>query len=88
MPLLGFKRLQNVGTRKERISNFSLYLISLYLIGPNEAKCMVTLTTMFVLSEYLTPENVQHSSGKLRVRGVQIRGLLGNVLNRGEMKCV
>ncbi len=45
-------------------------------------KCMVTLATMFVLSEYLTSENGQHSVGKLRVRGVQIvaRGL-SKVLN-------
>ncbi len=52
-----------------------------------EAKCMVSLSSKSVLSEYLTSENVQHSSRKLRVRGVQIRCLLGNVLNRGEMKC-
>ena len=48
---------------------------------------MVTLASMFVLSEYLASENVQHSFGKLRVRGVQIRGVPGNVLNRCEMKC-
>ncbi len=34
---------------------------------------MVILPTMLVLSEYLSSENVQHSYGKLRVRGVQIR---------------
>ena len=40
---------------------------------PVTAKCMVTLASMLVLSEYLSSENVQHSYGKLRVRGVQIR---------------
>ena len=34
---------------------------------------MVTLASMFVLSEYLTSKDGQHSSGKLRVRGLQIR---------------
>jgi hypothetical protein len=37
---------------------------------------MVTLPSMFVLSKYLASENVQHIFGKLRVRGVQIRGSL------------
>ncbi len=34
---------------------------------------MVTLASMFVLSEYLTSKDGQHASGKLRVRGLQIR---------------
>ena len=47
---------------------------------------MVSLPTMFVLSEYSTSENGQHSVGKLRVRGVQIRRGLSKVLNHGENK--
>ena len=40
------------------------------------AKSMVTLSSMFVLSEYWSSEVGQHSFGKLRVRGVQIRSVL------------
>ena len=50
------------------------------------AKSMVTLATVFVLSEYLTAESGQHSVGKLRMRGVQIRRGLSKVLNHGENK--
>ena len=45
------------------------------------AKSMVTLPTMFVLSEYWSSENGQHIYGKLRVRGVQIRVVLNDVLS-------
>eukprot|EP00984_Skeletonema_dohrnii_P024354 scaffold13464_cov70-Skeletonema_dohrnii-CCMP3373.AAC.1 len=38
----------------------------------HEAKSMVSLSSMFVLSEYWTSEVGLHSSGKLRARGVQI----------------
>ena len=58
-----------------------------YLVKFSEwAKRRISLATMFVLSEYLTSENGQHSVGKLRVRGVQIRRELSKVLNRGENK--
>ena len=58
-----------------------------YLVKFSEwAKRRISLATMFVLSEYLTSETGQHSVGKLRVRGVQIRRELGKVLNRGENK--
>ena len=50
------------------------------------AKPMVSLARMLVLSEYSASENGQHSVGKLRVRGVQIRRDLSKVLNRGENK--
>ena len=46
---------------------------------------MVTLASRSVLGEYLTSRNDQHSVGKLRVRGAQIHGLLGAVLNHREM---
>eukprot|EP00984_Skeletonema_dohrnii_P023464 scaffold12548_cov134-Skeletonema_dohrnii-CCMP3373.AAC.2 len=42
---------------------------------------MVSLSSMFVLSEYWSSEVGQYSSGKLRVRGVQIRGVLSKLLN-------
>ena len=45
------------------------------------AKSMVTLSTIFVLSEYWSSENGQHIYGKLRVRGVQIRVVLSDVLS-------
>jgi hypothetical protein len=41
-----------------------------------EAKFMVSMASMFVLSEYWSSERDGHSSGKLRVRGVQIRSVL------------
>ncbi len=48
-----------------------------YKAEHERAKCMGILPTttmsMLVLSKYLSSENVQHSYGKLRVRGVQIR---------------
>ena len=43
------------------------------------AKSMVTLASMFVLSEYWSYEGGEHSFGKLRVRGVQIHGVPGKL---------
>jgi hypothetical protein len=42
---------------------------------------MVSLASMFVLGEYWSCERGEHSSGKLRVRGVQIRSVLSKVSN-------
>jgi len=52
------------------------------------AKSMVTLSSMFVLSEYWSSEVGQHSFGKLRVRGVQIRYVLSMVLDRRKCQIV
>ena len=52
------------------------------------AKSMVTLSSMFVLSEYWSSEVGQHSFGKLRVRGVQIRNVLSMVLDRRKCQIV
>ena len=52
-----------------------------------EAKCRISLASRSVLSEYLTSENVQHSFGKLRVRGVQIRTVSEALWNHCEVKC-
>jgi len=49
------------------------------------AKSMVTLSSKSVLSEYWSSKVGQHSYGKLRVRGVQIRGDLSKVLNRCDV---
>eukprot|EP00985_Skeletonema_marinoi_P009737 scaffold4531_cov140-Skeletonema_marinoi.AAC.1 len=49
------------------------------------AKSMVTLASKSVLSEYWSSKVGQYSYGKLRVRGVQIRGDLSKVLNRCVM---
>ena len=46
---------------------------------------MVTLASMFVLSEYLTSKDGQHSSGKLRVRRLQIRIVPEQFLNHCEV---
>jgi len=42
---------------------------------------MVSLSSMFVLSKYWSSEVGQYRSGKLRVRRVQIRGVLIKLLN-------
>jgi len=49
------------------------------------AKSMVTLASKSVLSEYWSSKVGQYSYGKLRVRGVQIRGDLSKVLNRCDV---
>jgi hypothetical protein len=41
---------------------------------------MVSLASKSVLSEYWCCERGEHSSGKLRVRGVRIRGVPGKVV--------
>jgi hypothetical protein len=46
---------------------------------------MVSLTSKSVLSEYWGCERGVHSSGKLRVRGVRIRGVPGKVSNHCEV---
>ena len=86
--VVGWHHELNWDELESKLSPLAALIDTSFTDFKKQAKCMVSLTTMFVLSEYLTSEYVQHSSGKLRVRGVQIRGLLGNVLNRGEMKCV
>ena len=59
-----------------------------FAIPSSSAKSMVTLSSMFVLSEYWSSEVGQHSFGKLRVRGVQIRNVLSMVLDRRKCQIV
>jgi hypothetical protein len=52
---------------------------------PLVAKSMVSLASKYVLSEYWSSGSVEHSSGKLRVRGVQIQGVPGKVSNHCDV---
>jgi len=49
------------------------------------AKSMVSLASKSVLSEYWSSGSGEHTSGKLRVRGVRIRGVPGKVSNHCEV---
>jgi len=53
--------------------------------GPTAAKSMVSLASKSVLSEYWSSGSGEHTSGKLRVRGVRIRGVPGKVSNHCEV---
>ena len=56
------------------------------LFSPREeAKSMVSLASKSVLSEYWSSGSGEHTSGKLRVRGVRIRGVPGKVSNHCEV---
>ena len=63
----------------------SLHEEVLLFLLPVRAKSMVTLSTIFVLSDYWSSENGQHSYGELRVRGVQIRSVPSNLLCCGKI---